>query len=468
MPTLVAGLDLGSTGIKLLVLDDRGEEVALSRTPTPWEEDEAGAVVLTEDALVAAVHDVLDDAARQLDALAADPADDPGAGPRVAALSVTGMGESGFLLGPDGRVLAPAFAWFDRTGQEAVEALPADLRAEFPGRTGLPWGVQVSAAKIAHLRDRGVAVADARWLSLPEFVVHALGGPVVAERSLAARTGLLQVETGEVWPELLDHLGVGPQVVPPLVEAGTAVGRADGDRVPAAFAQVRLSVAGHDHLVSSRASEHDHAAATGGVADATTAPPDGRYHVSLGTAEVLLRVIDTPLTFEARSRLGAYLINCVPHVVPGRWVVVAGVKTGLLMRRALTMLGMVDEPSHRALDAAVLALPPGAGSAGVVVSGARNDDGELALRIGTDDVSPALLMQAVLQHGNDEIARLVEVLDRELPPATSALLTGGWTSWASVREARARVLPGLEVSHRSQDTAYGAAVSALSLLSAHR
>ncbi|WP_299518732.1 FGGY family carbohydrate kinase [uncultured Serinicoccus sp.] len=478
MPTLVAGLDLGSTRIKLLVLDDRGEEVALSRTATPWEEDEVGAVVLTEDALVSAVHEVLDDAARQLatldggDACAAEAA---GPSPRVEVLSVTGMGESGFLLGPDDRVVAPAFAWFDRTGQDAVEALPADLRAQFPGRTGLPWGVQVSAAKIAHLRDRGAPVADARWLSLPEFVVHALGGPVVAERSLAARTGLLQVETGQVWPELLEHLGVGAQVVPPLVDAGTPVGRVDAARVPAAFGQAELSVAGHDHLVSSRASEHGHAPGDdddehghAAAAPDTTASPGGRYHVSLGTAEVLLRVIDTPLTFEARSRLGAYLINCVPHVVPGRWVVVAGVKTGLLMRRTLTMLGMVDEPSHRALDEAVLALPADAPSTGITVTGARNDDGELALRIGTDEVSPALLMRAVLEHGNEEIARLVQVLDRELPPATSALLTGGWTSWASVREARGRVLPRLEVSHRSQDTAYGAAVSALSLLPAHR
>ncbi|WP_022924682.1 FGGY family carbohydrate kinase [Serinicoccus marinus] len=478
MPTLVAGLDLGSTRIKLLVLDDRGEEVALSRTTTPWEEDEVGAVVLTEDALVAAVHEVLDDAARQLATLGGGDAGAAGAsGPpsRVEVLSVTGMGESGFLLGPDDRVVAPAFAWFDRTGQEAVEALPADLRTQFPGRTGLPWGVQVSAAKIAHLRDRGAPVADARWLSLPEFVVHALGGPVVAERSLAARTGLLEVETGQVWTELLDHLGVGPHVVPPLVDAGTPVGRADASRAPAAFGEAELSVAGHDHLVSSRASEHGHAhgddlehAASAAAPDATPAPPGGRYHVSLGTAEVLLRVIDTPLTFEARSRLGAYLINCVPHVVPGRWVVVAGVKTGLLMRRTLTMLGMVDEPSHRALDEAVLALPADAPSTGITVAGARNDDGELALRIGTDEVSPALLMRAVLEHGNEEIARLVEVLDRELPPATSALLTGGWTSWASVREARGRVLPRLEVSHRSQDTAYGAAVSALSLLPAHR
>lgn len=459
METLVAGLDLGSTGIKLLLLDGRGQEVALSRTATPWEEQPDGAIVLTEHALMAAVREVLTDAARQLPATGTTA--EPAGAPSVEILSVTGMGESGFLLDAEDRVLAPAFAWFDRTGQDAVEALPESLRAEFAGRTGLPWGVQVSAAKIAHLRDRGVPVASARWLSLPEFVVHALGGPVVAERSLAARTGLLQVEDGQVWPELLDHLGVGPQIVPELVDAGTVVGRADPGQVPQAFAGARLSVAGHDHLVSSLSGDET-------TAEGDPSEPEARYHVSLGTAEVLLRVIDTPLTADARTRLGAYLINCVPHVVPGRWVIVAGVKTGLLMRRALALLGAGDEEARQALDAAVLALPADAGaSGGVRVAGARNDDGELSMHVGTDDVSPALLMRAVLEHGNEEIARLIAALDAELPPATSALLTGGWTSWASVREARARVLPRLEVSHRSQDTAYGAALSALSLRHAH-
>lgn len=448
METLVAGLDLGSTGIKMLVLDSEGHEVALRTSATPWQEETGGAIVLTQEALLDTVHGLL---AQVAEDLAAAPAT---AGSTIAVLSVTGMGESGFLIDPDDQVIAPAFAWFDRSGQAVVDALPDQLRADFAGRTGLPWGVQVSAAKIAHLRSLGMPVAGTRWLSLPEFVVHALGGRAVAERSLAARTGLLCLETGRPWPELVTYLGVGPQIIPELVDAGTVVGRADPARVPRALADARLTIAGHDHLVSSL---------SGMSEDAATAS-EARYHVSLGTAEVLLRVIDTPLTFEARSRLGAYLINCVPHIVPGRWVIVAGVKTGLLMRRALAMLGISDEQARLALDRAVLDLPPATGAGeSLVVAGARNDDGELTLKIGTDDISPATLMRAVLEHGNAEIARLIEAMDAELPPATSALLTGGWTSWASVREARSRVLPNLEVSHRSQDTAYGAAISALAL-----
>ncbi len=127
------------------------------------------------------------------------------------------------------------------------------------------------------------------------------------------------------------------------------------------------------------------------------------------------------------------------------------------------MLGVSGEEARRQLDQAVLALPDAGVPEALAVSGARNDDGVLSLTVGTDDVSPAAVMAAILEHGNEEIRRLVRAIDAELPPATSSLLTGGWTSWDSVRAARVRVLPGLEVSQRPQDTAYGAAISALAL-----
>ena len=54
--------------------------------------------------------------------------------------------------------------------------------------------------------------------------------------------------------------------------------------------------------------------------------------------------------------------------------------------------------------------------------------------------------------------------DAEVPPARTTLLTGGWAGMASVRDARAEVLPDVSVSTRSQDTAYGAAQFATRLL----
>jgi sugar (pentulose or hexulose) kinase len=442
---LVAGLDLGSTGVKILVTDEHGAELVIRQRPTPWRDGTSGTTDMVAQDLLATVRGLLDDVAESLPELTGDPT------ARIEAVAVSGMGETGFLLDRHGKVAGPGFAWFDPRGRRQVDALPVDLRAQFAGRSGIPWGVQVSAAKILHLRDGGLPLDGLQWCNLPEFVVAALGGDRVSELSLTSRTGLLDQDTGRPWPQMLEYLGVDESFLPELVDAGTHLGHADAGWLPAAFAGAALTVAGHDHLVSS---------VSGG------AIPGERYHVSMGTAEVLLRVIDSPLSFDARERLGAALINCVRHVVPGQHVLVAGVKTGLLMRRALQLVGIHDDAGRARLDDDVVALGGRSAVAegGIEVRGARNDDGVLSLTVRADGVSPAEMFHAVLRHGNEEIGLLIEAMDREVPPARSTLLTGGWAGMTSVREARAAVLPAVTVSERSQDTAFGAALFAARLL----
>ncbi len=152
--------------------------------------------------------------------------------------------------------------------------------------------------------------------------------------------------------------------------------------------------------------------------------------------------------------------------MPGKHVLVAGVKTGLLLRRALLASGVSDRAGRDEMDAAVLALPlEGALPAGAVeVSGARNDDGVLRVTMHADGVTPAEIFAAVLRHSNDEIAALIRAMDREVAPATHATLTGGWAGMASVVRARAAVLPDLTASTREQETAYGAALIAAQLV----
>ena len=396
---LVAGMDLGSTGMKLLVCTEDGAELVVEEVPTPWRAGPDGTADLLPDELVAAVERLLGVASRKLAVLTDAP---------VTALAIAGMGETGVLVDDEAKPAAPAFAWFDPRGAVQVAAFPAEVRAEFAGRTGLPLGPQASVAKLAYLRDQGLELDGLRWLNLPEFVVTALGGRAAAELSLASRTGLLDQDTGAPWPAMLDALGITADLLPPLVTAGADLGRiADG--LP--FAGARLTVAGHDHLVA---------------AEADGPIPAARYHVSMGTAEVLLRVIDAPLGYAARTRLAEHLINEVRHVVPGKHVLVAGLKSGLLLRRTLQVLGIRDRDGRDRLDAAVMAIPHEGTlpAGGIGVAGARNDDGVLALTVRTDDVSPAEVFAAVLRHTNDEIARLVDAMDAEVPAATSAMLTG--------------------------------------------
>ncbi|MDT0117128.1 FGGY family carbohydrate kinase [Microbacterium sp. PRF11] len=439
---LHGGLDLGSTAIKMLVIDDDGTEVAGAQVPTPWRVGEGGTTDIVAADLLRAVRTLVDLVDAELSPFTAEP---------LTSLAIAGMGETGILLNADGEPVAPGFAWFDPRGLEQIAGFPAVVREEFAGRTGLPLGAQVSVAKLAWLRDQGTDLTGLRWLDLPEFVVAALGGDVALELSLASRTGLIDQDSGAAWPAMLDALGVTADLLPPLRGGGLPWGTASEAFGPR-LAGAALTVAGHDHLVAAQAN---------GTLDA-----DG-YHVSLGTAEVLLRVLEAPLGFAARQRLADALINEVRHVVPGKHVLVAGVKTGLLLRRVLHAAGIGDRAGRDALDAAVMALPvEGELPAGAIdIAGARNDDGVLRLTLHTE-ASPAEIFAAALRHSNDEVARLIAAMDREVAPATHSTLTGGWAGMASVRRARAEVLPTPSLSTREQDVAWGAADRARRLVSA--
>ena len=67
---------------------------------------------------------------------------------------------------------------------------------------------------------------------------------------------------------------------------------------------------------------------------------------------MLLRVVDAPLGYAARTRLADHLVDEVRRIVPGKHVLVAGVKSGLLLRRTLQAVGSVTA------QAATASTPP--------------------------------------------------------------------------------------------------------------
>lgn len=442
---VVLGLDVGSTNVKALATTAAGEELHGASVATPWVTPAGGRTEMLATTLVEVVAGLL---VRCVDGI------ERRHGPvRVVGIGVSGMAESGALVDGAGRVAAPVMAWFDPLGGDEIAATPADFRAEFPRRTGLPVTALASIAPLLHLRSTGIGLVGHSWLNVPELVVHALGGDRVRELTLASRTGLLDQDDTDVWPRALEVLGVDADFLPAPAHAGDVCGHAGtsarlGDLardLPRQVDGAALTVAGHDHLV---------AALAAGAVD-----PDQLY-VSMGTAEALVRVLDTPPSGDARARLARLGINVLPHVVRGRSIMLAGTRSGLLLRRVLQLVGAGDHDARAALDREVLTLPLGGGpaAASVEITGARNDDGVLGVRAGGDGLSPAVLFAAALEHGTQVCLGLLAEMNQDVAPPDRTLASGGWTRMECVRRARSAVLPRVSYSPRREDTAYGAAL----------
>jgi sugar (pentulose or hexulose) kinase len=443
MTTCTLGLDIGSTYLKALAVAEDGTELHTERRRTPWRSLPQG---YTEMDAADLAHEVTDLVRSTVCALDGRP---------VTGVGISGMAEAGVLLDADDNVVRPIAAWFDPRGGAEIEALPPAVRAEFPGRTGLPVSALATVAKLLHLRGTGLSLTGLTWLNVPEYVALLLGGERHSELSLAARTGLLDQDTAAPWPAVFDALGVSTDLLPPFAAAGTSWGETSFDGVPSPLAGAVLTVAGHDHLVASVA--------------AGTLSTDALYD-SMGTAEALVRVLDHPLDAAARDRLARQGVNVVRHMLPGRATMLAGTRGGLVLRRVLSLVGVHDATGRARLDAAVMALPDRGGpAAGAIrVTGAWNHESELGVHAEADDLSPALLFAAALAHSTDVLTEVVARMEAEVAPAARTVVAGGWTGMDSVRRSRRLALPDVRFSVREEDTAFGAAlVGAFAVSSQH-
>ncbi len=432
----VIGLDIGTTASKALIRRlDRPSSLIVQR-PTPWRAGHGARTEIEAPALV--------DLAAELIGMAARAAESAWGTVTVRAISVGGIAESGVLLDPAGRPVTPAIAWFDRRGEAEVARVrdrhPA-FAERFPAVTGLPWSFQATIAKLLWLRAERQIAPGSTWLSVPEWIVHGLGGDRCREPSLASRTGLIDQGTGQPWADALAIADLPDSLLPEEIHAGRPAGRLAAGNVPACAAGAVLSVAGHDHPV---------AALGAGIG------PEDLFNSS-GTADVIARAVPGILDDSQRGRIVAARWSAGRHVVPGNTFLLAGGSGGLLLRRVLAALGADDPAARDALDAAgcaVSALP-----AGLSVEGDGRTDQDVVIRV-QDGATPPAIWAAATRHTARLTRHLLDDIEPVVGPHRAAVAAGGWTRMRSVRIAKAGAIDRLTFSTEEEPGAVGAALLA--------
>lgn len=159
----------------------------------------------------------------------------------IAAIGVTGWAVDYVRLDSSGKPLAPPFCYRDERNQSAMEAVHALLAAEsLYSRTG----VQIQAINTVYqlFADRRSGIpAAAPWVNLPEYILHWLGAPRIAEFTNASHTALIDADTRQWSPEIFSTLGLDLAAAPELVAPGTALGLLRNDlRCLPAFARTQL------------------------------------------------------------------------------------------------------------------------------------------------------------------------------------------------------------------------------------
>jgi xylulokinase len=202
VPSCHAGIDVGTSAVKAVLVEPDGHVSARSRVPLPA--DTAG----ERDSL-----DWLDGTRA---ALAQLPDQERA---RVCSVGLTGLTPGTVLVDEAGDPTGPALTW----QHSAAAAEAAELAARFGDTaellgTSLPWGPGYPPAQLAWLaRQRPQARAAARWvLQAKDFVGMALTGSPASDRW--SSKGVCNVLTGAPAAAILRAAGWDPAVCPPTAD----------------------------------------------------------------------------------------------------------------------------------------------------------------------------------------------------------------------------------------------------------
>lgn len=422
MAGVLVGIDVGTTSTKAVVTDLSGAVISRSRIPIAWGQKD-GRTELDPRTLVVAAREAI------AEALSRCP------GKKVRALGVASMGESGVLLDGRDNPLAPVIAWHDTRDSKEVEELADELgEGEFTATTGLPLRPQWSLTKHRwQVRNMPNVQTAVKRLGVAEWVVRALGGEQVSEQSLASRTGWLRLADRTWWGEAMEWSQTTENLLPDLVAPGTAVGRVTQTDGLAALNDAVLVVAGHDHQ----------AAAVGAGA---TQPGD--VLDSCGTAEALVRTVETGVDAQAIRRLANAGITTGWHVLADRWCLLGGTQGGLALQRVLSLLGLQQGDIERLESESHY-------HDWVTVHGIDSD--ELHIHGITDGVRPQDVWCAALHAVNTRSAEVHAEMTAVVGKHRDFIATGGWTRSVGFLAAKRAAFGPVRIASSQEAAADGAA-----------
>ncbi len=153
----------------------------------------------------------------------------------VYAMSVDTQGETLIVLDENCKPLVNAMIWLDNRAEKQAKEIERKFGLkgiyELTGQAEIPAGYPVP--KILWLKENKPEVYNnaAHYLLLEDYIIFRLTGKFAASRSLYSSSLLMNIETGEYIPEMLDFIGVKESQLSKLYESGEYIGDYNGIKV---------------------------------------------------------------------------------------------------------------------------------------------------------------------------------------------------------------------------------------------
>jgi len=241
------GLDIGTTNIKSLVIDQTGRVAAFSKRPSPFSQFGSHQAYYAEE-FWENVSLLLTESVVKMRRKGADSS-------KIRGIAVSSMGEMGFPMGKEDAIF-PAISWYDQCSVPYTDALkkiiPEDSQFAILGQKLLHI---FTISKLMWLKDQHPDIYEQMetWLCMADYVSFKLCGSRCMDLSLSARTGMLDYRHRCWSEEIISQAGITPEKLPCLVQSGDLLGRLrrEAAEITGIPQGTPVFAGGHDHVCES-------------------------------------------------------------------------------------------------------------------------------------------------------------------------------------------------------------------------
>jgi xylulokinase len=332
------GIDLGTSAVKAVIVDERGQPLGVGTREIPMEMPLPGRAEQDPRTWWASTAEAVREAVAAAGVAS------------VSAIGLDGHMHGVTLLDCDREPLGRSITWADQRGGEVL----SDLLERVGGATFLEVSGTLPAAgfmapTLAWLeRHEPERLAAAAACLLPkDYLRLRMTGELATDVSDASATALFDIRTRTWSADLCAALGIPERILPPVLESAQVAGRLGAD------AAAELGLPGGIPVVAGCADQAAQATANG-----LLEPGDGS--VTVGTGGQIFCPADRPLV-DPEGRIHTFC-----HAVPGRWYLLgATLCAGLSLRWLRDLLSpAAGSLSFAELDRLAAQVP--AGSEGLV------------------------------------------------------------------------------------------------------
>ena len=241
---LFCGIDVGTTGVKAVVFDEKGSYVTDAYRAYSIQVEPGGKRLLKGQEIWEKTKEVFLTVVKN-------------SGASIEAVCADSFGEAFVALDKGGNIICDPMLFTDLWGEEEYyEAVKKTSAQEIAEICGLPLSPTYSLAMVLYLREQRSELYEKidKILLIQDYINYQLCGQTGADYSTACRTMFFDVRDCVWSSELIDKFGLEYRHYSPPVPMGTVIGtlREDLAREAGITGKINVIVGGHDQPVNAK------------------------------------------------------------------------------------------------------------------------------------------------------------------------------------------------------------------------